>query len=133
MIIPDESKSINDGGILPLGEVRDNFVYQQIRSLATKYKFTLATPVKKIPREALNMILYGSKEEKVDIAMNFDEEENFNYYTTFEGIIPMIYRWYRDTSSDNLRKWGRRIHGIHHLPGMPWHAAEKRIALLQAR
>ncbi|MBS1656853.1 MAG: excinuclease ABC subunit UvrA [Bacteroidetes bacterium] len=109
VIIPDESKSINDGGILPLGEVRDNFVYQQIRSLATKYKFTLATPVKKIPREALNMILYGSKEEKVDIAMNFDEEENFNYYTTFEGIIPMIYRWYRDTSSDNLRKWAEEF------------------------
>ncbi|MFI5135582.1 MAG: excinuclease ABC subunit UvrA, partial [Chitinophagales bacterium] len=105
VIIPDDSKSINDGGILPLGEVRENFIYQQIRSLATKYKFTLATPIKKIPKEALNLILYGSKEEKVDIAMNFDEDESFNYYTTFEGIIPMIYRWYRDTSSDNLRRW----------------------------
>ena len=36
---------------------------------------------------------------------NFDEDESYNYYTTFEGIIPMIYRWYRDTSSDNLRRW----------------------------
>jgi excinuclease UvrABC ATPase subunit len=38
-------------------------VYQQVRAIAVKYKFTLATPIKKIPKEALNMILYGSKEE----------------------------------------------------------------------
>lgn len=49
--MPDDSKSINDGGIVPLGEVRDNFVYQQVRAIAVKYKFTLATPIKKFPKK----------------------------------------------------------------------------------
>ncbi|MCY7411395.1 MAG: excinuclease ABC subunit UvrA, partial [Chitinophagales bacterium] len=104
VIIPDDSKSINDGGILALGEVRDNFVYQQIRSIANKYKFTLATPIKKIPTEALNLILYGSKEEKIEVEMDFDDDENY-YSTQFEGIVNLIYRWYRDTSSENLRRY----------------------------
>ena len=108
VIIPDESKSINDGGIIPLGEVRDNFVFQQIRAIAAKYKFTLATPIQKIPREALNMILYGSKEEKVDVAMSFDDLDQF-YSTAFEGVVNMIYRYYRDTSSDGLRRWAEEF------------------------
>lgn len=104
VIIPDDSKSINEGGILALGDVRENFVYQQIRSIASKYKFNLATPIKKIPKEALNLILYGSKEEKIDVAMNFDDAESL-YSTEFEGVVNLIYRWYRDTSSENLRRY----------------------------
>ena len=108
VIIPDESKSINDGGIIPLGEVRDNFLYQQVRAIAAKYKFTLATPIKKIPKEALNMILYGSKEEKVDVSLHFDTLEQ-SYATGFEGVVNMIYRYYRDTASDGLRRWAEEF------------------------
>ncbi|MEO6166824.1 MAG: excinuclease ABC subunit UvrA [Chitinophagales bacterium] len=108
VIIPDESKSINDGGIIPLGEVRDNFLYQQVRAIAVKYKFTLATPIKKIPKEALNMILYGSKEEKVDVLLSFDSI-NQSYTTEFEGLVNMIYRYYRDTASDGLRRWAEEF------------------------
>ncbi|HUM45871.1 MAG TPA: excinuclease ABC subunit UvrA, partial [Chitinophagales bacterium] len=108
VIIPDDSKSINDGGIIPLGEVRDNFLYQQVRAIAVKYKFTLATPIKKIPKEALNMILYGSKEEKVDVQLNFDTIDQ-SYSTEFEGLVNMIYRYYRDTASDGLRRWAEEF------------------------
>ncbi|MBK9730798.1 MAG: excinuclease ABC subunit UvrA [Chitinophagaceae bacterium] len=108
VIIPDDSKSINDGGIIPLGEVRDNFLYQQVRAIAVKYKFTLATPIKKIPKEALNMILYGSKEEKVDVSLNFDALDQ-SYSTEFEGVVNMIYRYYRDTASDGLRRWAEEF------------------------
>jgi excinuclease ABC subunit A len=108
VIMPDDTKSINDGGIVPLGEVRDNYLYQQVRAIAVKYKFTLATPIKKIPKEALNMILYGSKEEKVDISLNFDSIEQ-SYATEFEGVVNMIYRYYRDTASDGLRRWAEEF------------------------
>jgi excinuclease ABC subunit A len=104
-LIPDENLSINEGGITPLGEVRENFVFQQIRSIASKYKFTLATPIKKIPKEAMNLILYGSKEEKVDVALNFDDDLFSPYSTTFEGLIPLLHRWFRDTSNEGLRRW----------------------------
>lgn len=108
VIMPDDSKSINDGGIVPLGEVRDNYLYQQVRAIAARYKFTLATPLRKIPKEALNMILYGSKEEKVDISLHFDSVTN-TYATEFEGVVNMIYRYYRDTASDGLRRWAEEF------------------------
>ncbi|MCS6916409.1 MAG: excinuclease ABC subunit UvrA [Chitinophagales bacterium] len=104
-IIPDPSKSINEGGIAPLGLSRDNFLFQQLRAIASKYRFTLAKPIKEIPKEALNLILYGSTDERVSLALRFDEEPQQEYPTTFEGVIPTLYRWYRDTESDRLRRW----------------------------
>lgn len=108
-IIPDNQKSINEGGIVPLGEVRDNFVFQQIRSIANKYKFTFSTPIAKIPKEAINIILYGSTEEKFDVSLDFDDFTPSNYDTEFEGVINTIHRFYKESSSDNLRKWAEEF------------------------
>jgi len=58
-VIPDDSKSINEVGIAPFGEVRDNTTFKQLRSIAKKNKFTFSTPIKKIPKKALEMILHG--------------------------------------------------------------------------
>ncbi len=108
-IIPDTTKSINDGGIIPLGEVRDNFVYQQIRAIARKYNFNLATPIEKIPKEALNIILFGSKEETFDVSINFDALSKNQFSSEFEGIVNMVYRYYRETSSDSIRRWAEEF------------------------
>ncbi|MCS6991380.1 MAG: excinuclease ABC subunit UvrA [Chitinophagales bacterium] len=104
-IIPDPNKSINEGGIAPLGLSRDNFVFQQLRAIAARYRFTLAKPIKEIPKEALNLILYGSTDEKVALELQFDEHLPQEYSTTFEGVVPMLYRWYRDSESERLRRW----------------------------
>ena len=58
-VIPDHSKSINEQGIVPFGEVRDTMNFKQLKAIAKKYKFTFDTPIKKIPAAALNSILYG--------------------------------------------------------------------------
>ena len=109
-IIPDETKSINEGGITPLGQFRDNYFFTQIRNLAAKYKFTLSTAINKIPKEALNIILYGSKEEKGDIQINFDEEKKQpNYSSQFEGVMNMVERWYKETASDGIRNWAENF------------------------
>jgi excinuclease ABC subunit A len=104
-IIPDYAKAINEGGIVPLGEYKDNFVFQQVKAVARKYNFNLSTPIEKIPKEALNIILYGSKEEKFDVAVNFDELPGAPLHTEFEGVVNMIYRYYKETSSDSIRRW----------------------------
>lgn len=54
------------------------------------------------------MILYGSKEETVDVSLNFDTI-NQSYATEFEGVVNMIYRYYRDTASDGLRRWAEEF------------------------
>ena len=61
-IIPDRSKSIADGAILPLGKVRENRKFDIIRSIARKYNFSLYDPVETLPDEAVSLLIYGSDE-----------------------------------------------------------------------
>ena len=58
-VIPDYSKSIEEQGIVPFGEVRDNMNFKQLKAIAKKYKFSFSTPIKDIPEKALHTILYG--------------------------------------------------------------------------
>ena len=61
-IIPDRSQSIADGGIIPLGKVRENRKFDIIRSIARKYNFSLYDPIAAIPDEAVTLLVYGSDE-----------------------------------------------------------------------
>ncbi|MDX2135232.1 MAG: excinuclease ABC subunit UvrA [Saprospiraceae bacterium] len=107
-VIPDRSKSINDAAIVPLGEVRDNYTFKQLRAIAKKYKFTFATPVSDIPEEALNVILHGGDETfKVD--MGFGDGEDFSYNLANEGLVNMLQRWYTDTGSEKVRQWAEEF------------------------
>ena len=101
-IIPDDSKTIEEVGIVPLGEVRDTIVFKQLKKIAKKYKFDFKTPVKKIPEKALNVILNGGDESfKTDTHYH---HENV-YDLGFEGLISQLERWYRETTSEKIRQW----------------------------
>jgi len=102
-IIPDDSKSINEVGIVPLGEVRDNLTFKQLRAIAKKYKFSFSTPVQEIPKEALDMILYGG-DETFEVSVTWGGDE-WSYNLAAEGITNMLKRWYADSSSEKIRQW----------------------------
>jgi excinuclease ABC subunit A len=102
-IIPDDTKSINEVGIAPLGEVRDNMTFKQLRAMAKKYKFSFSTPVREIPKEALNMILFGG-DEPFEVSVTWGGDE-WNYNLAAEGISNMLKRWYTDSSSEKIRQW----------------------------
>jgi excinuclease ABC subunit A len=104
LVIPDWDKNINEGGIAPMGEFRDNFVFKQVRAIANAYDFTLATPIKEIPEEALQAILHGSEGESYKVSMRYNKQ-NKVYTLEFEGIYPMVRRYFEETSSDHVRKW----------------------------
>lgn len=105
ILIADKKLSINEGGLAPLGEVKDNWTFKQMRKIASQYNFTLATPIKKIPANALNVILYG-QEEKPEENGVWNDIANRDYYNReFDGLRNMLIRCYKDTSSDNLRRW----------------------------
>jgi excinuclease ABC subunit A len=103
LVIPDYTKSINDQGIAPFGEVRSNLTFKQLRAISKKYKFTFATPINKIPAEALEIILYGSK-EKFDFKVQYGNDEH-TYNLASEGIIKMLERWHENSNSDKIRQW----------------------------
>ena len=101
-VIPDNTKSINDGGIAPLGEVRSNLTFKQLRAISKKYKFTFASPIKDIPKEALDVILHGGDET---FKVKINEYNDYSYNLASEGIVNMLNRWYSDTSSEKIRRW----------------------------
>jgi excinuclease ABC subunit A len=104
-IIPDREKSINEGGLVPLGESRDSFSFRQVQQLARKYKFSLSDPIRKIPEKALNVLLFGDGEGQVEVDMGFGDGVPAVYSTEFEGVVNTVKRFFHDTSSDHLRSW----------------------------
>lgn len=61
-IIPDASKSINRGGIVPIGELKENQTFTQLRAMAKHYKFSMADPIASLPQETIDLILHGTEE-----------------------------------------------------------------------
>jgi excinuclease ABC subunit A len=114
-VIPDDAKSINEQGIAPFGEVRDNMTFKQLRAIAKKYKFTFATAVKDIPEEALNIILNGGA-DSFEISVKYGGGNDYNYSLSTEGIVNMLKRWYDDTSSGKIRDWAEEFMTIQDCP-----------------
>lgn len=106
-LIPDRSKTINNGGILALGEYRDNTLFKQIKSISGKYKFTLSTPIKDIPKKGLNAILFGSEEDQdveVDDTVFLGESDRW-YTLEYGGLAGLIKRCFSNSISENMRRW----------------------------
>ncbi len=105
-IIPDPERSINEGGIAPLGEEREAYIFKQVQQLAKKHKINLDKPIKDLSPKAMNLLLYGKEDDAGETLLNFDEIEPGNqvYATEFEGIVNQLKRWFAG-SSENIQKW----------------------------
>jgi len=106
-IIPDPSKSINEGAIAPLGEERDSYVFKQVQQLAKKSKFSLDTPVEDLSKKAMNLVLYGNENGSAEVNLDFDEAAAAGqiYTTEYEGLINQLKRWFTGGTSDAVREW----------------------------
>ncbi|MEP7278358.1 MAG: excinuclease ABC subunit UvrA [Bacteroidota bacterium] len=105
-VLPDTGKSINEGGITPLGEEREAHVFKQVQQIARKHKISLDKPLKDLPQKALNILLYGNEAaEGKDTELDFDAAAGEIYSTEFEGIVTMLRRWFAASSSEALRDW----------------------------
>jgi excinuclease ABC subunit A len=103
LVIPDWDISITDGGIDPLGEERDAYVFRQVQEIAKKNKISLKAPLKDIPKKSLNILLYGN-EEGLETEMDFDNI-SFDPQAPYEGIVNMLKRWFNNGHSEGLRDW----------------------------
>ena len=102
-IIPDYDKSIEDGGIIPLGNNKNSWSYKQIETISKKYRFSLNEPIKKIKTKALDIILNGGEESfKIESkTLGITREYNINY----EGIENFINNTYENSESSSLKRW----------------------------
>jgi excinuclease ABC subunit A len=102
-ILPDPDKSIKRGGIAPLGEYKNNWIFSQMEAIGYKFGFTLDTPVKDLPEEAITTILYGS-EETVHVKKEYLGVTS-SYSLNFEGVINFITNQFTESSSEAIHRW----------------------------
>ena len=99
-IIPDPKKSIKKGGIQPLGEYKNNWIYAQIEAIADKYDFGLDTPISEIDQVAIDAILFGTEEI---LKIKNPRYNNQGYAIQFEGIVTFIAGQHEENQDSNLR------------------------------
>ncbi|MFM7194801.1 MAG: excinuclease ABC subunit UvrA, partial [Bacteroidota bacterium] len=100
-VIPDRSLSIARGGILPLGEYRDIWIFKKIEAILKRYKISLSTPISSIPADVLKILLHG---DDVPVAVPSVKYPGTEWNTRFEGIMTFLQRW-KDEDNEMVRKW----------------------------
>ncbi len=106
LVIPDKNKSIFEGAIQASGwqSARTDSIFRMyFEALAQKYHFSLTVPVKELPKEAMDVILYGTKGEKLRMTYNRGNGTGV-LEQPFEGILNNVSRRYRETQSEAARK-----------------------------
>ena len=104
-IIPNDTISIKNGGIAPLGEQKSSWIFKQLELIAERYKFKLNDPIKSIPKEAMDVILNGGN-DKFEIASKTMGITR-NYEIDFEGIINFIDSQYKSSDSTSIKRWAK--------------------------
>tara|TARA_B100000787_G_scaffold90584_1_gene66978 strand:- start:1824 stop:4673 length:2850 start_codon:yes stop_codon:yes gene_type:complete len=104
-VIPNDSMSIKSGGIIPLGEYKNSWIFKQIENIAERYKFKLSDPINKIPSAAIDIILNGGKETFSIKSKSAGVTRN--YEIDFEGIIAFIESQYKSSESTSIKRWAK--------------------------
>ena len=104
-IIPDDSKSIKNGAIAPLGEEKNTWIFKQLYHIAERYKFKLSDSIHSIPKEALEVILNGGKESFEVTSKTIGVRRS--YTIDFEGIISFIKNQYKHAESSSIKRWAK--------------------------
>jgi excinuclease ABC subunit A len=107
LLIPDKSFSIKEGGVTPLGEEREASVYNQVKHFARKYKINLDKAINELSKEQLDLILFGDKNISSNLDLDLNDENIPDTYTgSYEGIVPMLKRWFTSSqSTEVLKAW----------------------------
>ena len=101
-VIPDPLLSIARGGIAPLGKERSSLIFWQIAALCEKHGVTLKTPIKDIPSEAIDEILYGTGER---LRIRNEALGNYNYMVSYDGVVKYIEMQQDEDASATAQKW----------------------------
>ena len=102
-VIPDDTLSIHQGAIVPLGKYKNQMIFWQIGAILEKAECTLKTPVKDIPEDTLDEILYGSLESvKIDKELVHTSSD---YFTTFDGVVKYMRSVMENDDTASGQKW----------------------------
>lgn len=100
-VIPDDKLSISRGGIAPLGDYRDIWIFKKIEAILKRYKISLSTPIKNIPEEVIQTLLYG---DDIVVAVSSKKYPGTEWNTKFEGIISFLEKQ-KEEGTEKTQKW----------------------------
>jgi len=101
-VLPDMTKSVNDGGIAPVGAERSAYSFDAISKVAKKKAIPMDKPLTALSQQQLNFLLFGNEEGEI----TYEEGSGGSLYqTTFEGVVNMVIRWFNETTSEGIRSW----------------------------
>lgn len=106
-VIPNRDLSVYEGAILPLGKYKNSMIFWQIDALLEKYDATVKTPVRELPEEALDEILYGSV-DRVRIKAQLVHTSS-DYYVAYEGLVKYIQMLQESEGSASAQKWAEQF------------------------
>ena len=102
-LIPDESISINNGGIAPIGKKDNSWIHRQVELISKYYNFSLSDPIKKVPKDAIAFILNGGKKSFTINSKDLGVKRD--YEIDYMGIESFIKDQLNNNESKNLRRW----------------------------
>ena len=113
-VIPDDTLSIYQGAIVPLGKYKNQMIFWQIGAILEKAEYTLKTPVKDIPEDTLDEILYGSLEPvKIDKELVHTSSD---YFTTFDGVVKYMRSVMENDDTASGQKWADQFLAVCQCP-----------------
>ncbi len=105
LIIPDDSLSINQEGLAPLGKPRQTWIFSQIEAVGAKYGFDFDTPLKKLSKRAKEVLMDGGGGEKFNVEYRYASGRTVVYKHRFAGVLDVMKHHYEDTGSNDIREW----------------------------
>lgn len=107
LIMPDKNESLRTGLNVP-GFSKDSWSMDMLESVAKHFGFSIDEPINKLKKKCLDIILRGNTDEKIDFVYE-DSKSRYEYTKAFEGIIPMLWRRYKQTTSEYMRAYYEKL------------------------
>lgn len=104
LIIPDWSLTVNEGALAPFGKPRNVWFFTQLKALAEYAEFSLDVKMSKLPKEKLDMILYGTK-EGIPFQYKYGSGKSITYHYKFSGLMKYLKNQFNSTGSAKIREW----------------------------
>lgn len=113
-IIPDNSLSIKEGGIVAIGAFKNNHTFKIIKEILHQNKDSITTPISQLSENSLSALLYGTANNELKVKLV--DKSKKTYTIKFEGIATQIERSYADETSESLKKWAKNYLTHHNCP-----------------
>lgn len=104
LVLPNPELTFAEGVFAPLSKNLNSYAMCQIDAVLRRYGYTVDTPWNKVAKKVQQLLLYGSGEEKFDYSYENMYGEYKEYHNSFEGVMPLLSRRYRETDSDEMRE-----------------------------